>query len=124
MPSVLIVDDEEDMRFLLRWMIEDAEGDWYVAGEAASADEGVRRWRELRPDLVIIDHLLPGPTGLDVTKRILAEEPRQPIIFLSMIGDENVHQAAIALGVALCASKTKLPALPALLAELAENWAR
>jgi len=119
MPSVLIVDDEDDMRFLVRWMIEEAAGDWYVVGEARSADEGFTRWRELRPDFVIIDHLLPGQTGLDAARRILAEDPSQCILLLSMIGGEDVQRAATAAGVALCVSKANLQDLPALLSQLA-----
>ena len=119
MPSVLIVDDEDDIRFIIRWMIEEATGDWYVAGEATSADEAVNRWRELRPDFVIIDHLLDGPTGLEAAERILAQEPRQRIVLLSMIGDEEIERQATALGVTQCVSKTKLQDLPAVLAQLA-----
>jgi DNA-binding NarL/FixJ family response regulator len=118
MPSVLIVDDEDDIRFIIRWMIEEASGAWYVAGEATSAEEAVARWRELRPDFVIIDHLLQGPSGLEAAERILAQEPRQRIVLLSMIGDEEVNRAAVALGVTLCVSKAKLQDLPTILAGL------
>lgn len=121
MPSVLIVDDEDDIRFILRWMIEEATGDWSVSGEATSAEEAVARWRELRPDVVILDYLLQGPSGLEAAERILAENPNQPIILLSMIGQEEVHRAAFALGVARCVSKAKLRDLPTVLAELAGN---
>jgi hypothetical protein len=50
--------------------------------------------------------------------RILAQDPRQRIVLLSMIGDEEVNRAAVALGVTLCVSKAKLQDLPAILAEL------
>ena len=119
MPSVLIVDDEDDIRFIIRWMIEEAGGGWYVAGEAATADEAIARWRALRPDFIIIDHILDGPNGLEVASRILAQEPGQRIVLLSMIGDEEIHREATALGVAVCVSKAKLQDLPAVLADLA-----
>src|SRR2546430_2082584 len=115
MPSVLIVDDEDDIRFIIRWMIEEASGDWSVAGEAASADEAVIRWRELRPDFVIIDHVLRGPSGLEAAERILAQDPAQRIVLLSMIGDEEIERAATALGVTMCVSKAKLQDLPGVL---------
>jgi DNA-binding NarL/FixJ family response regulator len=117
MPSVLIVDDEDDIRFIIRWMIEEAAGDWYVAGEAASAEDAFNLWHRLRPDFVIIDQLLGGPTGLEAAKRILAQEARQRIVLLSMIGDEDIERAANALGVTSL-SKAKLQDLSAVLAEL------
>jgi len=119
MPSVLIVDDEDDIRFIIRWMIEEAGDDWSVAGEATSAEEAVSKWSELRPDFVVIDHFLRGPTGLEAAERILAQVPGQRIVLLSMIGDEGIERAAMSAGVTLCVSKAKLQDLPAVLAGLA-----
>jgi DNA-binding NarL/FixJ family response regulator len=119
MPSVLIVDDEDDFRFIIRWVIEEASGGWYVVGEAASAEDALALWRELRPDFVIIDHVLPGMSGLEAAEQILVQDPGQRIVLLSMIGDEEIHEAARALGVAMCVSKAKLQDLAAVLAQLA-----
>jgi CheY-like chemotaxis protein len=119
MPSVLIVDDEDDIRFIIRWMLEEAGDDWYVAGEGASAEEAVTKWSELRPDFVVIDHFLRGATGLEAAERILAQAPGQRIVLLSMIDDEEIEWAATAAGVTMCVSKAKLQDLPAVLAGLA-----
>jgi YesN/AraC family two-component response regulator len=54
MPSVLIVDDEPDIRLLVRCLVEEA--DWRVVGKASSGEEGVVR-REFRPDVVLIPAL-------------------------------------------------------------------
>ncbi len=118
MPSVLIVDDEDDFRYIVRWMLEEASGGWHVAGEATSVEEAVARWRELRPDVIIIDHLLNGPSGLRAVEQILAEDRSQPIVLLTMIGDEEIHQAASALGVAASVSKANIHELPAALRDV------
>ncbi len=121
MPTVVVVDDEADVRFLVRWLIEEAPGGWCVVGEAVSADEAVSRWRELRPDFVVTDQRLQGSTGMEAAERILAENPVQPVVLLSMIDDEELEEAAHRLGVAMCLSKVKLPDLPGLLAQLARD---
>jgi CheY-like chemotaxis protein len=112
-PSVLIVDDEADMRFLVRCVVEEA--DWLVAGEASSGEEAVDRWRELRPDVIVLDHRLPGLTGLEAAALILAEDNAQVIVLFSMVMDGALDRAAINLGVRRCLSKNDLPHLMAAL---------
>ena len=70
---VLIVDDEDDMRSLLRNMIEIANDGLSVAGEAADGDQALRFWREAQPDVVVLDQRMPGLTGLETAARMLAE---------------------------------------------------
>ena len=60
---VLIVDDEEDIRALLRSLIEVADGDLSVAGEAVDGDDALRQWRQRRPELVLLDQRMPGLSG-------------------------------------------------------------
>jgi two-component system, chemotaxis family, chemotaxis protein CheY len=124
MPSVLVVDDEDDFRYIIRWMLEEAGGGWYVVGEAASAETAVAYWRELRPDVIIIDHLLQGPTGLQAAEQILFEDPGQRIVLLTMIWDEETHRAARALGVAASVSKVDLRELTSALREVTDLAAR
>jgi CheY-like chemotaxis protein len=113
MPSVLIVDDEPDIRFLVRCLVEEA--DWRVAGEASSGEEAVVRWRELRPDVIVLDHRMPGLTGLEAAALILAEDGAQPIVLFTMVKDDALDQRATALGVRVCLSKTDLHRLVATL---------
>src|SRR5205823_10373712 len=56
---VLIVDDEEDMRALVRATIEVANAGLSVAGEAASGEAAVSTWREERPEVVVLDQRMP-----------------------------------------------------------------
>ena len=65
----LIADDEPRARALLRGMLEDADG-VEVVGEAASGDEAVRLLRELAPDIVFLDVMMPHLTGTDVARAI------------------------------------------------------
>lgn len=117
MPSVLIVDDEPDIRLLVRYLVERA--NWSVAGEAASGEEAVTRWRELRPDVIVLDQLMPGISGLEAAARILAEAADQPIVLFTHLKDDRLVQAATEVGVRACLSKGNLHGLmPALAGQL------
>ena len=107
MPSVrvLIVDDEEDMRVLMRNLITLANEGLSVAGEAASGDEALGRWREVRPEVVLLDQRMPGLTGLETAKAILREDPTQTIVLFTAFMDPEVKTAADEVGVRACVSK-------------------
>jgi signal transduction histidine kinase/CheY-like chemotaxis protein len=68
---VLVIDDEETSRFIVRGLLGDAE---HVLVEAATGREGLRRAREVRPDVILLDLRLTDMTGLDVYER-LGDEP-------------------------------------------------
>jgi CheY-like chemotaxis protein len=115
MASVLIVDDEPDIRFLVRRTVEGSEGALSVVGEASSGDEAIDRWRELQPDALVLDHRMPGLSGLDVAERILAEEPGQIIVLFTAHRDDRLVRRAAELGVRACLAKTDLGRLRATL---------
>ena len=102
---VLIVDGEEDMRALLRNLIELANEGLSVAGEAAEGEEGVRRWRDERPEVVLLDQRMPGLTGLETAELILSEDPTQAIILVTAFVDDEVRAAASQIGVRKVVSK-------------------
>jgi DNA-binding NarL/FixJ family response regulator len=111
----LIVDDDDDMRFLLRALIEAANEGLAVAGEARNADEAIEQWREHRPDVVVLDYRMPGRTGLEAAAEILAEQPEQSIILFSAYLDDDTRQRASDLGVRACLSKDAYDELAAAL---------
>jgi DNA-binding NarL/FixJ family response regulator len=94
---VLLVDDEELVRFGLRTVLE-AAGDFEVVGEAGDGAAGVKAARELRPDVVLTDIRMPGMDGLTATKQILAlPDPPQVAVLTTFHLDEYVY-AALAAG--------------------------
>jgi len=96
---VLLVDDEELVRFGLRTVLE-AAGDFEVVGEAGDGAAGVKAARELRPDVVLTDIRMPGMDGLTATKQILAlPDPPQVAVLTTFHLDEYVY-AALAAGAA------------------------
>ena len=91
--SALIVDDSKSARFALKKFLE---GHGYRVTAAESADEAYNVLRDLRPDLIFLDHLMPGVDGFDVLKRIKSEARTVTIpvvICSSNEGDDFVQQA-------------------------------
>ena len=119
MTRALIVDDEEDMRFLVRSVIEAANHGLKVAGEAADGDEAIAAWRADRPEVVVLDHRMPGMSGLEVAEKILAESPDQRIILFSAYLDPETTAEAARVGVELCMAKSDYNRLPEALWRLA-----
>jgi two-component system chemotaxis response regulator CheY len=115
MPRTLIVDDEDDMRFLIRAIIEAANQGLAVAGEAGNGEEAIERWRECRPEIIVLDQRMPGMTGLEVAEQILSEHPSQPIILFSAYLDDSMRAAAEQLGVKACLAKSDYAQLPSIL---------
>ena len=108
----LIVDDDEDMRFLLRAVIERANEGLQVAAEAGGAEEAMAQWRAVSPDTIVLDHRMPGTTGLQVAEMILSEHPSQSIILFSAYLDDDLVARADALGIRACISKDRYDDIP------------
>ena len=70
-PRILVVEDESDLAALLSYNLE-AEG--YVVERVARGDEAVLRLTESSPDLVILDWMLPGVSGLEICRRVRSRE--------------------------------------------------
>jgi YesN/AraC family two-component response regulator len=109
---MLVADDEEDMRVLVRSVISRANQGLVVESEASNGIEAVERWREFKPDVVILDQRMPGLTGLEAAEKILDEQPEQTIVLFSAFLNDVVRAAAAAIGIRVCVSKENLFSLP------------
>jgi DNA-binding NarL/FixJ family response regulator len=85
---ILLADDHRILREGLRSLLTQ-QPDMEVAGEAASGEEAILMARRLRPDVVIMDVVLPGMGGVEATRRIRAELPATRVIGLSMHSDRR-----------------------------------
>ena len=112
MPGVLVVDDEPDIRVLIEAVIEAANEGLVVVGSANNGVEAIQRWREKRPDVILLDHQMPEMSGLDAARAILAEQPDQNIILFSAFLDEDTSRQATALGIRACVAKGDMSRIP------------
>ena len=94
---VIIVDDHAVVRAGLRLLL-DREEDIEVVAEAGTADDGVRAARLEKPDVVLLDVVMPEKSGLDVTNEIVKAAKKARILVLSMQDDPSYVREAFAGG--------------------------
>jgi two-component system, NarL family, response regulator NreC len=95
--TVLIVDDNAQFRALLREIVAE-EPDLQVVGEAADGAEAMRLAQELRPDIMLLDLVMPRVNGLEVLRWIKAERPEIKVIIVTVHDEDAYRQAAEASG--------------------------
>lgn len=95
--KILIVDDHPMMREALQTALAD-EKDMQVIGEASNGIEGVKFSAELAPDVVIMDLLMPGMSGLEAIAAICTDNPQAKILVSTSLEDEEKVFAAIQAG--------------------------
>ncbi|MDP9379092.1 MAG: response regulator transcription factor [Chloroflexota bacterium] len=89
---VLIADDHPVFRFGLRALLA-AEPATEVVGEATTGDEAIDLAAALQPDIVLMDLNMPGPNGIEATRRIAQQHPRIGILVVTMFDDDSVFAA-------------------------------
>ena len=94
---VLIVDDHAVVRAGLKLLV-DAEDDLEAVGEAGSAREAIFQARTLKPDLVLMDVVMPDGSGIDAVPTLLHEHPETKVLVLSMQDDPRYVKEAFAVG--------------------------
>ena len=98
MPArILIVEDEEPLTLLLRYNLE-AEG--YEVDVSGRGDEAEIKLKESLPDLVLLDWMLPGLSGIELCRRLRArtDTERLPVIMLTARGEESERVRGLATG--------------------------
>ncbi|NJM29255.1 MAG: phosphate regulon transcriptional regulatory protein PhoB [Rhizobiales bacterium] len=95
--NILIVEDEEPIQILLAYNFE-SEG--YAVRSTANGEEAVRLASEEKPDLVVLDWMLPGMSGIEACRALRAKpETREiPIIMLTARGEESERVRGLATG--------------------------
>jgi DNA-binding NtrC family response regulator len=92
---ILIVDDEPGMRRYLQTVLE---LDSYKVSTASNGEEAVDKVRRDRPDVVLLDMVMPGPDGLETLKRIREAQPSTKVVMLSCVRDTRKVAMAMRLG--------------------------
>ena len=94
---VLVADDHAVVRAGLKLLL-DAETDIEVVGEAGNGNEVIRLARSLKPDVVLMDVVMPGMSGLEATGPVLEVAPDAKVLVLSMQDDPRYVREAFAAG--------------------------
>lgn len=95
---VLIVDDHTVVREGLSALLSNPKYGVTVAGTARDGEEAVARARELRPDVILMDMVMPRKNGLEAIREILAERPDTRVLMLTSYSNDDDITAAIRSG--------------------------
>ena len=96
MKKVLIVDDAVFMRIALKTMLE--KNGFQVVGEAENGSVAVRKYKELKPDIVTMDITMPEMDGVQALKEIRSLDPNSKVVMISALGQESYVREAVMLG--------------------------
>lgn len=95
---ILIVDDNELMRSALRTVLPKTAG-WEVCGEAVNGVEAIEKATELKPDVIILDLVMPEMDGLQAARAISSMVPEAPIVLHTWHANAAIEQEARKSGV-------------------------
>lgn len=97
MTTILLADDHQLVRQGLKALLENVSG-MQVVGEAGDGLRAFEEAERLRPDVVVLDLMMPGMSGLEVTRKIAEQLPECRIVVLSMHADESYVLEALRNG--------------------------
>ncbi len=104
-PTLLICDDNPNIRYLLRAYVE-SRTPFEVCGEAEHGMEAIEKAKQLQPDLILLDLSMPIMTGAEAAVILKRAMPRMKIILFSMHMDDASRSLGKAIGVDLTLSKS------------------
>ncbi len=96
MARILVADDASFMRMMIREIVEDDGHE--VVGEASDGSEAVEKYRELHPDIVTMDIVMPRRSGIDAVRGIIELDPSARIVMCSALGQETLVSESLEAG--------------------------
>ena len=100
---VLLVDDSEAMRRVTGAIVRSRH--WTVCGEAENGTTGVQKFKDLKPDVVLLDLIMPDITGIEAAKLMSASDPTVPLILFTIWETKGIEEVAKDAGIRVIVSK-------------------
>jgi two-component system chemotaxis response regulator CheY len=94
--KILIIDDSVFMCKSVRDIF--STNGYEVVGDVQDGAQALTKFKELTPDIVILDLIMPPEKGLDILKNILKEDPKARVLVLTAVGDHSVMIEVIKAG--------------------------
>ena len=96
--TVVVVDDDPDYLWVVRFILESGPDKTAIVGEAASGEEALGLVLHKHPDIVIVDLMMPRLNGLELTRRIKQERPQTKILLMSAYTEDTYRRIASVSG--------------------------
>ena len=103
---ILIVDDSDATRRILRTVARSRA--WTVCGEAQNGSSGLEKFRELQPEVVLLDLAMPDMNGIEVAKKMSALNPEVPLILFTILDIQGLEPKAKDAGIRTVVPKTDI----------------
>jgi CheY-like chemotaxis protein len=94
---ILIVDDSETTRRVVGAILRSRH--WTICGEAEDGQSGVKKFCQLKPDVVLLDLSMPDMTGIETAQQMSAADPTVPLILFTILEIEGIGDAAREAGI-------------------------
>ncbi len=94
--TIIVVDDSPFASKQIKDIVEN--NGYEVVGYAKNGEEGIKLYDELRPDIIILDIIMPGIDGIETAQLILEKNPSANIIMLSSLCDANTLEEVRKIG--------------------------
>ena len=94
--KILIVDDASFMRMMLRNIF--SKYNYEVVGEADNGVKGLTAYKELKPDIITMDLIMPEMGGIEATRKIVAINPKAKVVICSAMGQQALVVEAMQAG--------------------------
>ena len=94
---ILVVDDSEISRRIIGTILRSRH--WTVCGEAEDGKDGVEKFQELKPDVVLLDLSMPDMTGIEAAQQMSASNPTIPLLLFTILNIEGLGPAAHKAGI-------------------------
>jgi two-component system, NarL family, invasion response regulator UvrY len=108
MIRLLIADDHAVVRQGLKQILSDS-SDIAVEGEAANGQELLEKVRTAKWDLIVLDISMPGQSGVDILKQLRSEQPKLPVLVLSMHSEDQFAERVLKAGASGYLTKESAP---------------
>ena len=105
MTRILIADDSPPVRQGVRNLLK-AHADWEVCGEAIDGQDAIAKTRQLAPDVIVMDYVMPTMDGIEAARKISSVAPTTSILLFSMYVDSQLATLARHAGISAVLSKS------------------
>src|SRR6056297_3029931 len=95
--NILVIEDEEDIRELVRYNLEREK---FKISEAESGEKGLKKAEKDKPDLILLDLMLPGKDGMQICRELKQSDQTRniPVVMMTARGEESDIVAGLELG--------------------------